>query len=211
MRITTKVLLMVVTSIIVIMGVLSWLNAQRMEQIVSEQTDALLTSNLEFVARAINHNTFDTTRSSQIIASNPAISKALHLDMSMGINRILNDLVKIYPFYNYVMVVTPEGDVFAVNTNDNQGEKIASEELLGLSVSSKHGVYASTHQRNNCRKPCSRSLLATARQCAKSESVVCHACYKGNKDDWVGCGLLQLAGGIVELVGIPAQRTGVPG
>ena len=68
MRITTKVLLMVVTSIIVIMGVLSWLNAQRMEQIVSEQTDALLTSNLEFVARAINHNTFDTTRSSQIIA-----------------------------------------------------------------------------------------------------------------------------------------------
>ena len=211
MRITTKVLLMVVTSIVIIMGVLSWLNAQRMEQIVSKEIDALLTSNLEFVARAINHNTFDTTRSSQIIASNPDISKALYLDMSMGINRILNDLVKIYPFYNYVMVVTPEGDVFAVNTNDGKGEKIASEELLGLSVSSKPGVYASTHQRNNCREPCSRSLLTTTRHQAKIESVVCHASFKGNKDDRVGCGFFQLAGGIVKLVGILAQGTVVSG
>ena len=95
------------------------------------------------MARAIDHNTFDTTRTAQIIAS-PAISKALYLDMSMGINRILNDLVKIYPFYNYVMVVTPEGDVFAVNTNDSQGEKLAERGVAGIKRSSKHGVYAST-------------------------------------------------------------------
>ena len=66
--------------------------------------------------------------------------------MSMGINRILNDLVKIYPFYNYVMVVTPEGDVFAVNTNDNQGEKIASEELLGLSFQNTAFTHLPTNE-----------------------------------------------------------------
>jgi len=60
--------------------------------------------------------------------------------LSRGINRILNEMVDIYSYYNYVMVVEPNGDIFAVSTKDNQGHKIAGEQLLGLNFRQKPSI-----------------------------------------------------------------------
>ena len=43
-------------------------------------------------------------------------------------------MLDMYPFYNYIMIVSLDGDSFAINTKDKKGDKIASEELLGHNV-----------------------------------------------------------------------------
>ncbi len=134
MKIATKILLMLAISIFIIIGLLTWFNIRVMKETMSEEIEDLLTSHLEFAAKTISQNSGDTKRTAEIIAHNPAISKALDLDVSVGTSRLLNELVKIYPFCNYILVVTPQGDVFAVNTNDKDGNKMAGEELLGSNV-----------------------------------------------------------------------------
>ncbi|MCP4698792.1 MAG: GAF domain-containing protein [Gammaproteobacteria bacterium] len=44
----------------------------------------------------------------------------------------LNELVSVYPFYNYVMIAAPDGEVLAINSRDSQGRAIEGEMLLGL-------------------------------------------------------------------------------
>ena len=134
MKIATKILLMLAISLFIIIGLLSWFNIRVMKETMSEEIEDLLISHLEFAAKAISQNARETKRTAEIIAHNPAISKALDLDVSVGTSGLLNELVKIYPFCNYILVVTPQGDVFAVNTNDKDGNKMAGEELLGSSV-----------------------------------------------------------------------------
>ncbi|MGC8659778.1 MAG: PAS domain S-box protein, partial [Desulfomonilaceae bacterium] len=134
MKIVTKILLIAAASIFIVVGMLGWLNVRVMKETVSEEIDDLLESHLNFAAKTIGQTTQDTQRTAEIIAHNPTISKALDLGVSVGVSGVLNDLVKIYPFFNYILVVTLEGDVFAVNTNDSIGAKIPSEELLGSSV-----------------------------------------------------------------------------
>ncbi len=58
------------------------------------------------------------------------IIKGLDLFDSRGVNQILNNLISIYPFINYVLVADVDGGVFAVSTRDSSGRKLAGEQLL---------------------------------------------------------------------------------
>jgi len=131
MKIVPKILILVILSIALVMGSVSYLVVQKTQEVVYNQIDRLLTANLEFAKTEILEITEDIKQTTEIVARHPAISKSLHLQLSRGINRILNEMVDIYPYYNYVMVVEPNGDIFAVSTKDNQGHKIAGEQLLG--------------------------------------------------------------------------------
>ena len=132
MKIVSKIILLVIISIALVMGSVSYLIIQKTQEVVYNQIDRLLTSNLEFAKTEIQEITEDIKQTTEIVARHPAIAKSLHLQLSRGINRILNEMVDIYPYYNYVMIVEPNGDVFAVSTRDNQGHKTAGEQLLGL-------------------------------------------------------------------------------
>ncbi|MGO9117536.1 MAG: PAS domain S-box protein [Desulfomonilaceae bacterium] len=134
MRLVSKIVLLVSLSLVVVMGVVSWLSLQRTEQVLHREIDNQLNSNLDFAAKTISQTSAEITRAAEIIADNPAISKSLFLEISTGINQILNKMVALYPFYNYILIVTPDGDIFAVNTDNKDGHKIAGEELLGLNV-----------------------------------------------------------------------------
>jgi len=132
MKIVPKILIFVILSIALAMGSVSYLIIQNTQDAVHNQIDRLLTTNLEFAKTKILEVTEDIKQTTEIVARHPEISKSLHLQLSRGINRILNEMVVIYPFYNYVMIVEPNGDVFAASTKDSQGHKIAGEQLLGL-------------------------------------------------------------------------------
>jgi len=132
MKIVPKILILVILSIALAMGSVSYLIIQNTQDAVHNQIDRLLITNLEFAKTKILEVTEDIKQTTEIVAHHPEISKSLHLQLSRGINRILNEMVVIYPFYNYVMIVDSNGDVFAVSTRDNQGHKIAGEQLLGL-------------------------------------------------------------------------------
>ncbi len=134
MRIVSKVVLLVSLSVLIVMAVVGWVAFQQSKEALHREIDNLLTSNLDSAATDIDENSSDTKKTSEIIARNPAISRALFLDVSIGVNQILNQMLEIYPFYNYIMIVTLDGDVFAVTTIDKHGNKISGEELLGLNV-----------------------------------------------------------------------------
>ena len=134
MRITSKIILFVSLSIVIVMGVVNWISIQQTKEALHREINILLTSTLDFAAERLNRNSLAAKKTSEIIAHNPAISKALSLDVSAGVNQILNQMLDMYPFYNYIMIVSLDGDIFAINTKDNKGDKIASEELLGHNV-----------------------------------------------------------------------------
>ena len=134
MKIVTKILLLVVISVSVIMGTVGLLISARMQANVDAQVERHLSTNLDFIAREIDLIVEDTRRTAEIISHNRAIGKALYLGESRGTNQILNDLMRIYPFLNYVLIVEPGGDIFAASTLGNDGRKLNGEQLLGLNI-----------------------------------------------------------------------------
>ncbi len=134
MRIASKIVLLVSLSVAITMGIVGWISLQKSSELLYERIENLLTSNLDFMAEEFNERSWEIKQTADIIANNPAIPKALFLDESIGINSILNQMAHIYPFYNYIMIITPDGEVFAVSTSDRKGVRFAGEELLGLNV-----------------------------------------------------------------------------
>ena len=131
MRIVPKVILLVSLSIAAVMGGLDYVSIRQTEQVVHEEIHRLLHCGLDFSARIVLDRTHGVMRTSEIIARDPVISKALFLQISIGINQNLNEIVSTYPFFKYVMIVDPNGEVFAISTTDSRGHKIAGEEILG--------------------------------------------------------------------------------
>ncbi len=134
MRIASKIVLLVCISIPVVMGIVGWISLQQSRELLYDRIENSLTSNLDFMAEEFNERSSEIKKTSDIIANNPAIAKALFLDENIGVNSILNQMAHSYPFYNYIMIIAPEGEVFAVSTSDGKGVKFAGEELLGLNV-----------------------------------------------------------------------------
>ncbi|MCP4629760.1 MAG: HAMP domain-containing histidine kinase [bacterium] len=141
MTIVPKILLFMILSVTLVIGGVSFLNIRQTQEVVYSQIDRLLTTNLEFAKAEILEIAEGIKQTTEIVARHPEISKSLFLQLSRGINKILNEMVLIYPFFNYVMIVEPNGDIFAASTRDSQGNKIAGEQLLGLNFK-KNSLYA---------------------------------------------------------------------
>ncbi len=134
MKIVTKILLLVIIAVSIIMGGLNLLISNHMQQAVYAQIMRAQTTNLDFVERDLLRTTEYIQRTAEIIGNNRVISKALDLNISRGTSRILNSLTRIYPFFNYVLIVDVKGEVFSASTLDRNGNHIAGEQLLGLNI-----------------------------------------------------------------------------
>jgi len=132
MSIVLKIILLVSLSVVIVMAGLEYVSIRQTEKVLHEDMVRDLNSGLDFAARDVLHRIQNVTRTSEIIARDPMISRSLFLEISTGTNQHLNEMVGIYPFFKYVMIVEPSRDVFAISTTDNQGHKTAGEEILGL-------------------------------------------------------------------------------
>ena len=83
MRITSKIILFVSLSIVIVMGAVNWISIQQTKESLHTEINNLLTSTLAFAAERLNRNSLAAKKNSEIIAHNPAISKALSLDVSL--------------------------------------------------------------------------------------------------------------------------------
>ena len=88
MKIVSKILLLVIISSSLIMGGASYLSIQQTQEVVHQQIDHLLTTNLEFAETKIRETGEAIKRTTEIVVHNPAISKALFLQLSRGINQV---------------------------------------------------------------------------------------------------------------------------
>ena len=132
MKLVQKITLLIVSSVVPIMGTAGYLSIDRTQKMMGEQIDRLLSSNLNRAKSAVIDTSRDIKRTAHTISIHPEIGKALHLEVSRGINRVLNEIVLTYPFYNYVLIVDMDGTIFASSTRDHQRNKISGEQLLGL-------------------------------------------------------------------------------
>ncbi len=131
MNLLPKILLMVMISISVIMGVVSYLSIEGTRQVVNREIDRLMSNSLTFAEAKILEENQSIRRTTEIISLNPAVSKALFLLVSRGVNRVLNDLIAVYPFFHYILIIERDGNIFASSTRDNQRNRIPGERLLG--------------------------------------------------------------------------------
>ncbi|MCJ8314978.1 MAG: ATP-binding protein [Pseudomonadales bacterium] len=69
-------------------------------------------------------------RLAKFTANNREIKRALDTLDSRGVNQILNNISKAFEHLNYVLIAELDGSVFAVNTVNNAGIKIPSENLF---------------------------------------------------------------------------------
>jgi len=131
MRLISKILVLLMLSVFVIMITVGLFIRRETKKIVTMEVDHQLQQNIGFIETLIKKEAEFTEKSIVIHTHHPAIGKALHQQKSGGVNRVLNDLVSIYPYYHYVLIVTLGGEIFATNTIDGKGGVIKGEQLLG--------------------------------------------------------------------------------
>ena len=134
MKIVNKIILLVIASVISIMGVVSVITSQQTETIVTDQVGRALNAELALAVNEVQNTKLTIQRTANVIARNRAIRRALDTGVSRGVNQILNDLVVIYPFFNYVIIAELSGEVFAISTKDGQRRKVSGEQILGLNI-----------------------------------------------------------------------------
>jgi len=94
------------------------------------QISKQLKGNVRLGVSRIREVESEFSKTIQVIAQNRNIRKALHLLESRGTSSVLNDLVQIYPYLNYIAVTETDGLIFSTNTLNYQGKKTLGEELL---------------------------------------------------------------------------------
>ena len=136
MKLLAKILLMVVVSISLTMGIVSYLSVEKTREVVNHEIEHLMSNNLAFAEAKILEENQNIRRTTEIITLHPALNKAFSQHASLGVNRVLNDLTAVYPYFHYILIVEPDGNIFASSTRDNQKNRIPGERLLGLNFRS---------------------------------------------------------------------------
>ena len=76
MKLVHKILLGVASSVLVVMASMGYYSSVHTQQIMRQQLDRLLLSNLEITSTKLHDNTQHVMRTTEIIAQNPALPKA---------------------------------------------------------------------------------------------------------------------------------------
>ena len=130
---------MVLSIVMPIMMGVAWLLLDKTETFFHHQVDQHLDDNLLVIETKLLGKRDEIKRICDVIANRTSIQKILHLGSSLGINQTLNKIMKIYPYFNYLLIVDKEGEIYAANTLNADGKKIYGELLLGLNVKSVMG------------------------------------------------------------------------
>jgi signal transduction histidine kinase/DNA-binding response OmpR family regulator len=105
-----------------------------MHKQVLHQIDGSLKNDLEIVKYHLKQETEHISLSTQIIASDPGLRKALDRGISLGLNAQLNRIARIYPNLNYLLLLDIDNRIFAINTIDDKKRKLKSENVLGQKI-----------------------------------------------------------------------------
>ena len=105
-----------------------------MHEQVLQQIERSLQNDLDIVKYHLKQETEHISLSTQIIASDPGLRKALDRGISLGLNAQLNRIARIYPNLNYLLLLDIDKSIFAINTIDDQRRKLESEEILGSQI-----------------------------------------------------------------------------
>ena len=130
MKLHLKLLIFGSIIISLALGAMGYFVIEKTSENLHSQISKQLEGNIKLGLSKLHETEIALTNITQVIAHNRNIKKALHLLESRGTSQIINDLIGIYPFLNYIIIAEPDGTIFSSSTIDHDGKKIAGEELL---------------------------------------------------------------------------------
>lgn len=134
MGITYKIASSIIIIVTISMLLLFYIVIEKAKSIHLYSIEQTMLNDIDYVDQRIRLFEEQIRRTGEIISQKSDIIKALDLEEDRGLNKILNQLVSIYPYFNYIVMVDIDGYIIASNTKDQFGNKIPGEELLGLEL-----------------------------------------------------------------------------
>jgi len=99
-----------------------------------------MSSDVSFIVSHLEDEQRKVTDITKIISRNRQVKKALSLFENRGVSQELNDLIEVYPFINYILIVELDGTIFSSSTRDGNKEKLNGEDLLLKNIK-QHSLY----------------------------------------------------------------------
>ena|GEM_PF-1269019 len=130
MKLVPKIVLMSLSSVIIVVGSMSYFAYITVKSNLLENAEKQLGANIENITDRVSEEVEDVIHATEVIAKNRVVSKALYLQENYGVSQVLNNFPSIFPFINYVMIASTDGSVFASSTQDRNKNKIKGEQLL---------------------------------------------------------------------------------
>jgi len=140
MKLIPKVIATCVLIAIMVVGSLGYFVFSSLKYERLQTIERGMSSDVSFIVSHLEDETRKVTDITKIIARNRQINKALSLFENRGISQELNDLIEVYPFINYILVVELDGTIFSSSTRDGNNKKINGEELLLKNIK-QHPLY----------------------------------------------------------------------
>ncbi|WP_310620377.1 ATP-binding protein [Flexibacterium corallicola] len=134
MRLVPKIVLLTTSVIVASMVVIGLLSYSRSRDRILEQTKLTYKLEADFVVQRLKDQLHSIEQIAEVISKNRVIRRALDTGNSRGVNQQLNEIIKIYPFFSYALIVGYDDGVFAVSTRDANGKVVGNEYLLGESM-----------------------------------------------------------------------------
>ncbi len=134
MKIIPKISIVLVIVVLVIMGAVSFFTVRWTQKLFNHQIHRMMSENLDHIRLKIIEIENNIQNTAKILSQHPGLKIALILGQNRGVNRILNDLISVYPYFNYILIVEPDGSIFASSTRDNKGKENGGEQLPGINI-----------------------------------------------------------------------------
>jgi len=136
MKLHLKLLIFGSIIISLALGAMGYFVIEKTSENLHSQISKQLEGNITLGISKLQEAKIELTKITQVVAHNRYIKRALHLLESRGVSQIINDLIGIYPFLNYIIIAEPDGTIFSSSTVGHNGQKIAGEELLLENITS---------------------------------------------------------------------------
>jgi PAS domain S-box-containing protein len=130
MRLLPKTVGVIVISVSLISLTIAYLIFGHVKSAMLGIIDDSLNANAEFALDSFGKSTEQIGNVAQLLSRNRRIARGLYLQDNQGVAPILNKLLDVYPYINYLLVIDRQGRVFAASTQNSDGHKIATEQLL---------------------------------------------------------------------------------
>lgn len=129
-----KLLSSIVLSIILVLTICLYFTINASKDILNQEIEKTSLSYLNTLEDQIIDFKNNVLQASRIISTDRNIKRALDTQVSRGVNKSINELIKNFPYFHYIIITENNFDIFASSTRDELGKKYLGEELLGLNV-----------------------------------------------------------------------------
>ncbi|MCP4687824.1 MAG: GAF domain-containing protein [Desulfobacterales bacterium] len=140
MKIIPKISIFLVIGVLFIMGAVSFFTVRWTQTLFSNQVSRMMGGNLDHIRLKIIGIEKNIRNTAKILSRHQGLRIALILGVNQGVSEILNNLLSTYPYFNYILIVEPNGSIFASSAMDNHGNKNRGGRLLGVNIRSHHAV-----------------------------------------------------------------------